>query len=170
MQTGPTVRACPRLLRSHWSRVLRSRSPPSLSLSLALRGGRTALARAAVVLNSLHSRGTISGARKPHACAGMYHVFPPGHSSREEAWKARPGLHYMCQPSGQGCKRMLQFAGPAHGDYSAIGGGMGFGKVKVNGHEVTTYTHTQTHACIHTHACMHACMYVYACVCIRGAV
>jgi hypothetical protein len=40
---------------------------------------------------------------------------------------------------------MLQFAGPAHGDYSAIGGGMGFGKVKVNGHEVTTYTHTQTH-------------------------
>jgi hypothetical protein len=32
---------------------------------------------------------------------------------------------------------MMQFAGAAHGDYSAIGGGMGFGKVKVNGHEVT---------------------------------
>eukprot|EP00802_Teleaulax_amphioxeia_P035423 Tamp_43744.p2 GENE.Tamp_43744~~Tamp_43744.p2 ORF type:complete len:119 (+),score=22.94 Tamp_43744:3-359(+) len=72
-----------------------------------------------------------------HWTDGMYHVFKPGHSSMEEAWKARPGLHYMCQPSGQGCKRMMQFAGAAHGDYSAIGGGMGFGKVKVNGHEVT---------------------------------
>jgi hypothetical protein len=68
--------------------------------------------------------------------AGAYHVFAPGHSSREEAWKARPGLHYMCQPSGKGCKRMMQFAGAAHGDYTAVGG-MGFGKVKVNGHDVT---------------------------------
>lgn len=67
----------------------------------------------------------------------MYHVFPPGHSSREEAWKARPGLHYMCAPSGKGCKRMLQFTGTSsHGDYTAVGG-MGFGKVKVNGHTVT---------------------------------
>ena len=37
-----------------------------------------------------------NGARTP-ALAGMYHVFKPGHSSMEEAWKARPGLHYMCQ-------------------------------------------------------------------------
>jgi len=68
--------------------------------------------------------------------AGAYHVFAPGHSSREEAWKARPGLHYMCQPSGKGCTRMIQFAGAAHGDYSATGG-MGFGQVHVNGHQVT---------------------------------
>ena len=68
--------------------------------------------------------------------AGAYHIFSPGHSSQEEAWKARPGLHYMCQSSGKGCKRMMQFAGAAHGDYSATGG-MGFGQVHVNGHQVT---------------------------------
>ena len=38
----------------------------------------------------------------------MHDIFATGHSSSAEAWKARPGLHYACEPSGKGCKRMLE--------------------------------------------------------------
>eukprot|EP00286_Rhodomonas_abbreviata_P015237 CAMPEP_0181323398 /NCGR_PEP_ID=MMETSP1101-20121128/19765_1 /TAXON_ID=46948 /ORGANISM="Rhodomonas abbreviata, Strain Caron Lab Isolate" /LENGTH=92 /DNA_ID=CAMNT_0023431425 /DNA_START=26 /DNA_END=304 /DNA_ORIENTATION=+ len=54
--------------------------------------------------------------------ADQEYLYKPGHSSGQEAWKDKPGANYNCMVGAGGCKRLLEFAGPAFGDWSAKGG------------------------------------------------
>mmetsp|Transcript_22588 Transcript_22588/g.35336 ORF Transcript_22588/g.35336 Transcript_22588/m.35336 type:complete len:91 (+) Transcript_22588:108-380(+) len=50
----------------------------------------------------------------------MYAHYPSGHSSKQEAYKAPPGMNYNCEPGHGGCKRWVSFAGKSFGDFKTF--------------------------------------------------
>ena len=83
--------------------------PPTVSISISVRECLPACAWYAFCNAGLvQAHLTVYPRRCTRPWAGMHDIFATGHSSSAEAWKARPGLHYACEPPGKGCKRMLE--------------------------------------------------------------